>query len=142
MALFGAVTAVSMAVTIAGLAALAAALANVFDLSERDVVLPGQSGQLGWCPHQVQAGYPSVGYCHRDDGDEFTLLVDGESGRPVDDDTVDHVAWLSLGHDTEQEARDPVRADDRPAGGGDQAAAVAYQDYVRVEHANQGRQVA
>src|ERR1017187_6965785 len=90
----------------------------IFDLSERDVVLPGQAGQFAGCPHQVQAGYPAGGHCHGGDRDEFALLVDGEPRRPVDGDAVDHVAWLFLGQDAEQEARAPVRAADRAVGGG------------------------
>jgi hypothetical protein len=50
------------------------------------------------------------------------LLVNGEPRGPVDDDAVNQVAWLFLGEDAEQEARDPVRAEDGLAGGRDLAA--------------------
>ena len=105
-------------------------------------LLPGQAGKLAGRPDQVQAGYPAGGRCQGDDRDELALPVDGEPQCPVDDNAVDHVAWLFLRKDAAQEARNPVGADDGPTGGGDEAAPVADQDHVRVQHADQRSQVA
>jgi hypothetical protein len=71
-------------------------------ISEQNVGSPDLAGQFAGRPHQVQAGYLAGDHCHGGDRDEVAFLVDGEPRRPVDEDAVDHVAWLFLGEDAER----------------------------------------